>query len=223
MMKYKQKLDQDRKTDTEDLQSSVWNQQELFTASTAHSQESTRLEKAGQTHTKHCSKCLTTKPVDQFYRHKKLVYEPYCKPCQIINSRKHNRTQMFVEGNYIPKKHPLHKPGRYKSFGHAAFESLENYSTAKEGQVYILYSPAYPSWCKIGMAVDARDRLSSFQTGTPYRDYILVASYDVPDRREAEKEAHNLLRETHASKNEWFVVGANVAKDILDGHFNENN
>ena len=129
---------------------------------------------------------------------------------------------MWVDGKYISSKHPLHKPGRYKSFEHAAFESLKNYSAAKEGQVYVLYSPAYPSWCKIGMAVDARDRLKNFQTGTPYRDYILVAAYDVPDRREAEKEAHNLLRETHASKNEWFVIGANVAKEILDGHFNEN-
>ena len=181
------------------------------------------METVGQIHTKYCSKCLTTKSVDQFYRHKKQVYEPYCKPCQILNSKKHDLTKMFVEGKYIPKKHPLHKPGRYKSFGHAAFESLENYSTAKEGQVYIMYSPAYPSWCKIGMAVDAKDRLSSFQTGTPYRDCILVAAYDVPDRRKAETAAHNLLRETHASKNEWFVVGANVAKEILDGHFNEDN
>ena len=131
--------------------------------------------------------------------------------------------RMWVEGKHISKKHPLYKPGRYKSFGHAAFESLENYSTAKEGQVYIMYSPAYPSWCKIGMAVDAKDRLSSFQTGTPYRDYILVAAYDVPDRRKSETAAHNLLRETHASRNEWFVVGANVAKEILDGYFDENN
>ena len=181
------------------------------------------MEKAGQIHTKYCSKCLTTKPVDQFHKHKSRVYETYCKPCQIMNAQKHNRNKMFVEGKLIPKKHPLHKPGRYKSFGHAAFESLQNYSEVKEGQIYILYSPAYPSWCKIGMAVDARDRLRSFQTGTPYRDYILVAAYDVPDRRKSETEAHNLLREPHASKNEWFVVGANVAKEILDGHFNEDN
>jgi len=129
---------------------------------------------------------------------------------------------MRVNGKYISSKHPLHKPGNYKSFEHAAFESLKELKYSNEGQVYILHSPAYPSWCKIGMAVDARDRLSNFQTSTPYRDYILVATYDVPDRREAEKEAHKLLRETHASKNEWFVIGANVAKEILDGHFNEN-
>ena len=82
---------------------------------------------------------------------------------------------MYVDGKYIKVSHPLYKAGKYKSFEHAAFESLGNYKGVVEGQVYILYSPAYPSWCKIGMAVDARDRLSSFQTGTPYRDYILVA------------------------------------------------
>ena len=223
MMKYKQKLEQDRKTATEDLQSPALKQQDLFTTSTAPLQENTRLETVGQTHTKYCPKCLTTKPVDQFYRHKLVVYETYCKPCQKKNSRENRSKRMYVDGKLISKTHPLYKAGTYKSFDHAAFESLKNYSTAKEGQVYILYSPAYPSWCKIGMAVDARDRLSSFQTGTPYRDYILVAAYDVPDRRKAETEAHNLLRETHASKNEWFVVGANVAKEILDGYFNENN
>tara|TARA_R110002124_G_C8784687_1_gene501079 strand:+ start:338 stop:775 length:438 start_codon:yes stop_codon:yes gene_type:complete len=141
-----------------------------------------------------------------------------CKPCW----NKRNALMMYVNGKHVSNKHPLYKAGSYKSFDHAAFESLENYSTAKEGQVYILHSPAYPSWCKIGMAVDARDRIRSFQTGTPYRDYILVASYDVSDRRKAETEAHKLLRQTHASKNEWFVVGANVAKNILDGYFNEN-
>ena len=178
------------------------------------------MEKAGQKHTKKCTDCDVSLVLDENWSFSFDAQSKYqCKSCDALRNKK----RMWVEGKYIPNKHPLHKPGKYKSFGHAAFESLENYSTAKEGQVYILYSPAYPSWCKIGMAVDARDRLSSFQTGTPYRDYILVASYDVPDRRQAETEAHNLLRETHASKNEWFVVGANVAKDILDGHFNENN
>jgi hypothetical protein len=129
---------------------------------------------------------------------------------------------MWVNGKYISKTHPLYKPGRYKSFGDAAFESLDNYKTAKQGQVYILYSPAYPSWVKIGMAVDAEDRLKQFQTGSPYRDYILIKAYDTDDRRKAESEIHELLRKTHGSKNEWFVIAAPVAKEILDGYFDEN-
>ncbi len=129
---------------------------------------------------------------------------------------------MWVNGKYISNTHPLYKPGRYKSFGDAAFESLDNYKTAKQGQVYILYSPAYPSWIKVGMAVDAEDRLKQFQTGSPYRDYILIKAYDTDDRRKAESEVHKLLETTHARKNEWFVIAAPVATEILDGYFDEN-
>ena len=182
------------------------------------------MEKAGQTHTSICQGCGVTLLAGQNWTYSRVLKnDRICKNCKAKHNREHEKTRMFVDGKYIKVSHPLYKAGKYKSFEHAAFESLGNYKGIVEGQVYILYSPAYPSWCKIGMAVDARDRLSNFQTGTPYRDYILVASYDVPDRREAEKEAHKLLRETHASKNEWFVVGANVAKEILDGHFNEDN
>jgi hypothetical protein len=216
-MKSKQKLEQTKQMTMADLQSPALKQQDLFTTLTAPLQESTRWETVGQTHTKKCIDCDVALVLAENWTEARKKQSKYlCKTCW-------NGREMYVDKKYISRLHPLYKAGRYKSFGDAAFESLENYSTAKEGQVYIMYSPAYPSWCKIGMAVDAKDRISSFQTGTPYRDYILVAAYDVPDRRKSETAAHNLLRETHASKNEWFVVGANVAKEILDGYFDENN
>ena len=184
------------------------------------------MEVVGQrlTEEKYCTKCGITKSLNEFHRHSTKLsgYETYCKPCQRKNSREHVKKRMYVNGKYISMKHPLHKPGHYKSFGDAAFASLDNYKTAKQGQVYILYSPAYPSWVKIGMAVDAEDRLKQFQTGSPYRDYILIKAYDTDDRRKAESEVHELLRKTHGSKNEWFVIAAPVAKEILDGYFDEN-
>ena len=48
---------------------------------------------------------------------------------------KKNKTRMFVDGEYIPKTHPLLKPGRYKGFTDAAFSSLQNYEDSKQGQV----------------------------------------------------------------------------------------
>ena len=185
------------------------------------------MEVVGQRLTKECNKCGVKLKVGENWssaRAKRSVH--LCTPCEREINRKNcpkfNRSRMFVNGKYVPKSHPLHKPGHYKSFGDAAFESLDNYKTAKQGQVYILYSPAYPSWVKIGMAVDAEDRLKQFQTGSPYRDYILVKAYDTDDRRKAESEVHELLRKTHGSKNEWFVIAASVAKEILDGYFDEN-
>ena len=50
---------------------------------------------------------------------------------------KRDQTKMFVNGKYIPKSHPLHKPGRYKNFEAAAFSSLAKYESSVEGQVYV--------------------------------------------------------------------------------------
>jgi transposase-like protein len=219
-MKYKQKLEQTKQTSTEDSQSPAWKQQELNLDSTVSSQESTRLEAVGQTHTKDCIRCGVALQIEVNWISSMAIQRKYiCNDCRLD----WNKTRMYVNGKYISFKHPLYKPGKYKSFGDAAFESLDNYKTAKQGQVYILYSPAYPSWVKIGMAVDAEDRLKQFQTGSPYRDYILIKAYDTDDRRKAESEIHELLRKTHGNKNEWFVIAAPVAKEILDGYFDENN
>lgn len=218
-MKYKQKSEQTKQTSTEVLQSHAWKQQELNLGLTANSQESTKSEKAGQTLTKLCAKCgVVLEPKKNWSVSRESRNELICRPCK----NEYNSKRMWVNGKHVSKKHPLYKPGRYKSFGDAAFESLDNYKTAKQGQVYILYSPAYPSWVKVGMAVDAEDRLKQFQTGSPYRDYILVKAYDTDDRRKAESEVHKILEKTHARKNEWFVITAPVAKEILDGYFDEN-
>jgi len=181
------------------------------------------LEVVGQTHTKSCIDCGVELTLGENWSSGLAKGRFYvCKPCNKKRNDRNNPKQMHVNGKYISVKHPLHRPGNYKSFGDAAFESLSNYKTAKEGQVYILYSPAYPSWVKIGMAIDAEDRLKQFQTGSPYRDYILIKAYDTKDRRRAESEIHEILRENHGNKNEWFVIAAPVAKEILDGYFDEN-
>lgn len=138
-----------------------------------------------------------------------------------LTKKKENSLRMWVDGKYVPKSHPLHKPGRYKSFGDAAFSSLKNYEIAKQGQVYIIVNPAFPGWCKVGMAVDAEDRLNQYQTSSPYRDYELIKAYDTDDRREAERAAHELLAKAHERKGEWFYIQHPVATEILDGHFNE--
>lgn len=131
-------------------------------------------------------------------------------------NKENNPKSMYVNGKYISRSHPLYKAGRYKSFGDAAFSSLANYETAKEGQVYIIVNPSFPSWCKIGMAVDAEDRLKQYQTSSPYRDYKLIATYDASDRRKAEKFAHDLLAKSHERRGEWFCIQHPVAASILE-------
>jgi len=83
-----------------------------------------------------------------------------------------------------------------------------------------MHNPVFPGWVKVGMAIDAEDRIKQFQTGSPYRNYSLIKSYKVSNRREAEAKAHEALTvEGRGRRGEWFYMGANVAVDELDKLF----
>jgi len=139
-----------------------------------------------------------------------------------LTKKQANDGQMYVNGKYISISHPLHKPGRYKTFTDAAFSSLERYNSSKEGQVYIIVNESFPEWIKVGMAIDAEDRLSNYQTSSPYRDYALYQSWDVSDRRAAESAAHDILAEcSDDRKNEWFKCDPAFAKLMIRGTMEE--
>ena len=130
---------------------------------------------------------------------------------------KRDQTKMWVNGKYIPKSHPLHKPGRYKNFEDAAFSSLAKYETSVEGQVYVIINPNFSEWVKVGMAVDSEDRLNGYQTSSPFRDYALVSSWDVNDRRAAETEAHIELQKLYERRSEWFKCTPEQAQGVVSG------
>ena len=134
-----------------------------------------------------------------------------------VNNPINNPKRMYVNGKYVPKSHPLYKAGNYKSFEDAAFSSLEKYKSSTEGEVYIVTNPSFPEWVKVGMAVDAEDRLRGYQTSSPFRDYELFYSWSVHDRRSAESDAHSILKEwTAGKKNEWFKCSPAFARVMLD-------
>lgn len=128
---------------------------------------------------------------------------------------KKNETRMFVDGVYIPKSHPLHKAGRYKGFEEAAFSALTNYKTSTKGELYIVTNPAFEGWVKVGMAVDARDRLKNYQTSSPFRDYELESFCQVGDRRAAEAELHRRLSKIYEQQGEWFKCSVDNAREEM--------
>ena len=131
--------------------------------------------------------------------------------------KKRRDTNMRVDGKYISKHHPLHKAGSYKSFDDAAFSSLGRYTTAKEGDVYIIYNPAWVGWYKVGKAVDADDRCSGYQTSSPFRDYKIEHVVVTNNRRAAEAEAHKVATKMAKEvRGEWFKLDIEQAKTILN-------
>ena len=116
-----------------------------------------------------------------------------------------NSTRMFVNGKYIPKSNPLHKPGRYKSLDDAW--SHQKIEQTKEGEIYAIKNIAWINWYKIGKAVNSEDRLNAYQTGSPFRNYELVTCYKVSNRHIAERNVHKLLiKKKFNKKGEWFYI-----------------
>ena len=143
-------------------------------------------------------------------------YSPSGYRQRLDTHTKKNTTRMFVDGKYIPQSHPMHKPGHYKSFNDAAFSSFENLSSTKEGYVYVISNPAWPGWVKVGMAIDANDRCSSYQTSSPLRDYTLHCAISSDDRRKDESTAHKRLDAVASDRRgEWFKVSVDTAVKYL--------
>ncbi len=196
-MKSRQRSSKRKQRFSDGWQSVVLKPQDSTTNSTVHLQEITKSETVGQTRINPA----TGKPM--YYKD-----NPETK-------KQENAKQMYVNGKYVPKTHPLYKAGRYKGFEDAAFSSLENYKSNPEGQVYIITNPAWEGWVKVGMAVDAKDRLNSYQTSCPFRDYMLYYSYETKDRRKAESEAHSKLDEKFERRKEWFRCTPEEAIEVL--------
>jgi hypothetical protein len=143
---------------------------------------------------------------------KKVYYKDNPVAVKLRDSKR-----MYVNGKEVSKKHPLHKPGRYKSFGDAAFSALQKDVQIKEGYVYVITNPAWPDWVKIGMAIDSDDRCNSYQTSSPHRDYELKYDIETSDRRALEQAAHKEASKLASeSKGEWFKLDVETAIEILN-------
>jgi len=136
------------------------------------------------------------------------------------NNPRNNPKRMYVNGKYISTKHPLYKPGKYKTFNDAAFSSLVNYVLSTEGEVYVVKNPAWDNWYKIGKAIESKDRCNGYQTGSPHRDYELVTYKKFKHRGVAEKMAHSLAEGLSRKRaNEWFYI-ENLGKEDFDKMLN---
>ena len=124
---------------------------------------------------------------------------------RIKSHARKNTSRMFVNGKYIPKTHPLHKAGRYKSlddaWSHNKIESIN------EGEVYIIVNDAWKDWVKVGKAVSSSDRLNGYQTSSPFRDYKVIATLTTDNRHTKEKEMHKIFEHFAVDrKGEWFKI-----------------
>ena len=135
--------------------------------------------------------------------------------------KKRDAQRMYVNGKEVSKKHPLHKPGRYKSlddvWSHSKIESTE------QGDVYIITNSAWPEWVKVGKASIAEDRLNGYQTSSPFRDYKIIAKLAAEDRHAKEREMHKIFEHFAIDrKGEWFKIDNVTAIKLFNYQVQEN-
>lgn len=89
----------------------------------------------------------------------------------------------------------------------------------KAGYVYAIGNPAWKDWVKIGSAIDVNDRLNSYQTSSPLRDYYLIDYYFVDDRVLEESSLHS----KYERNSEWCKVSQEDIKLLFKQKKIENN
>jgi len=135
--------------------------------------------------------------------------------------RKRDAQRMYVNGKEISKKHPLHKPGNFKSLDDAW--SHNKIESVNEGEVYIIVNDAWPEWVKVGKAVISQDRLKGYQTSSPFRDYRIIATLSTDNRHEKEREMHKIFNHfAEERKGEWFKIDNVTAIKLFNYQIQEN-
>jgi len=133
-----------------------------------------------------------------------------CKSCW----EERDKQRMFVNGKEIPKSNPLFKAGRWKTWLHV--HTLEKLEREASGYVYVIVNNAWRGWVKLGCAVDVDDRLNSYQTYSPFRDYRVIAQIACDQRYKKEKEMQRVFSKVASEKeNEWFKIDEAEAIKLL--------
>jgi hypothetical protein len=142
-----------------------------------------------------------------------------CNHCELLLTEDNWGTGNINKQNYICRKcdsikAKMNRLKRLaKTIGQLAYRK---YNDIKDGHVYIISNPAWEGWYKVGMAIDANDRCSGYQTSSPFRDYMIRYSKYFSKRREAERLVHETLKENNIKyKGEWFKTDLLTIQTII--------
>ena len=142
-----------------------------------------------------------------------------CNRCELLLTEDNWGTGNINKQNYICRKcdsikAKMNRLKRLaKTIGQLAYRK---YNDIKDGHVYIISNPAWEGWYKVGMAIDANDRCSGYQTSSPFRDYMIRYSKYFSKRREAERLVHETLKENNIEyKGEWFKTDLLTIQTII--------
>ena len=94
---------------------------------------------------------------------------------------------------------------------------IESESDDGSGFVYAITNRSWEGWIKIGMTIDLLKRHTAYQMYSPHRDFAVLCSIRVPDRRVSEALAHKLASHSATRRSgEWFKIDTDIVTDIIN-------
>jgi hypothetical protein len=104
-----------------------------------------------------------------------------------------------------------------KVYMKAAGNPMTNRTPGPPGFVYVVQNPAWVGYSKIGRTAkdDVMDRLRSYNTSCPFKDFKLVASARFSDCWLAEAVLHQRMRGCRVGRTEWFNINPDDAATLL--------
>ena len=92
-----------------------------------------------------------------------------------------------------------------------------------EGEVYAITNNAWPEWIKVGKAVKSTDRLTNYQTSSPFRDYKIIATISTDNQHTKEREMHKIFEHfANERRGEWFKIDTVTAIKLFNFQVQEN-
>ena len=76
-------------------------------------------------------------------------------------------------------------------------------SVIEDGFLYLVTSPAYPGWTKVGQTSDYEARLQTYQTASPFADFQMIAKKYVSNRINEERKFLQLASSVFSVRGEW--------------------
>ena len=100
---------------------------------------------------------------------------------------------------------------------------LKKINTKSSGYIYCITNTAWKGWVKIGKASNLQNRLSAYNTSSPFRDYKIIFSRSFSYTSRAEYFLlHKLSKQSKTIAGEWFEIDINKAINIIKNHVDIN-
>jgi len=148
---------------------------------------------------KTCPRCKTPKDSEAFYHYKGKPFG-YCKPCAKeyqdeykSKQREHTPEELAYAKEYAQKMKDKH--GEF---------------------VYLVSSPTFEGYVKIGRTTQPDKRLIGYNTHTPFKDFHFLRVYKVDKSYEAEADLLEIMAHVCPSQGEWFHIDRQKIIDLSD-------